>query len=243
MPTLTDARFDALRVLVPAAPPTTNDMLRQYLIDNGGTGLHINDLWFTFLIANGATPGHRNDMAREFLTAQGFTQPQLNDAWLAFWLAGGSLGPVIPAGNLDLPANVFENIASFGTNESNCGIRVGSNGVYQFSVEADTIIPFWQDYSVPFPNDFWLDDGGASAAQFEAMLDPLNIGSLLNPVWEGWSGFNQWLPCNQNLSLLDANNFFAPSGGGFIVQVHIREIAVPGNTVNGEAAMTCMNNP
>lgn len=93
MPTLTDARFDALRVLVPAAPPTTNDMLRAYLLANGGTGVTLNDLWYSFFIANGSSPGHINDMAKEFLVAEGFTQPHLNDAWLAFWLAGGAIGP------------------------------------------------------------------------------------------------------------------------------------------------------
>ena len=92
MPNLTDARFEALRVLVPAAPPTTNDMLRAYLLANGGSGNHLNDLWRSFFLANGATPGHHNDMARQFLDGQGFTQPHLNDAWLAFWLAGGGLG-------------------------------------------------------------------------------------------------------------------------------------------------------
>lgn len=93
MPSLTDTRFAALRVLVPAAPPTTNDMLRAYLLANGGVGASLNDLWYTFFLANGATAGHHNDMAKEFLVAQGFTQPHLNDAWMAFWLAGGSLGP------------------------------------------------------------------------------------------------------------------------------------------------------
>jgi len=89
MPTLTDARFDALRVLVPGAPPTTNDMLRAYLLANGGTGVSLNDLWYSFFIAQGIAPGHHNDMAKAFLVAEGFLQPHLNDAWLAFWLAGG----------------------------------------------------------------------------------------------------------------------------------------------------------
>ncbi len=155
-----------------------------------------------------------------------------------------ALGIVLPPpGNLSLPANLFENVMSSGTNLSNVGIRLNPNGQYEFSAEVDTITPFWQEYSIPFPNDFWLDDGGASAAQFEAMLDPLNIGNLLNPVWEGWTTFNEWLPVNQPLSLLDANNFPAISTAGFIVQVHIREIAVPLNTVDGEAAMTASNDP
>lgn len=103
MPTLSDARFEALRVLVPLAPPTTNDMLFAWLTANGGTGLTLGDLWYTFLITQGATPGHRNDMVRQFLDGQGFTQPSLNDAWTAFWVAGGS--GVIPPGVGSVVAN------------------------------------------------------------------------------------------------------------------------------------------
>ena len=96
MPSLTDARFDALRVLVPGAPPTTNDMLRAYLLANGATGASLNDLWYSLFIVEGVNPGHINDMAKQFLVDQGFPQPHINDAWLAFWLNGGVLGPPIP---------------------------------------------------------------------------------------------------------------------------------------------------
>jgi len=49
MPSLTDARFDALRVLVPAAPPTTNDMLFAWLATEGGTGNALPDRWLSML--------------------------------------------------------------------------------------------------------------------------------------------------------------------------------------------------
>lgn len=117
MPTLTDARFDALRVLVPAAPPTTNDMLRQWLIDNGGTGVTIGDLWYSFFIAQGGTPGlHRNDLIREFLTNEGFVEPHINDAWLAFWLAGGVPGGGPGAGFVTLRSigAVYESVTGVG---------------------------------------------------------------------------------------------------------------------------------
>ena len=93
MPTLTDARFDALRVLVPAAPPTTNDMLMAYLLANGGTGNTLGDRWRSFFISQGGSADlHRNDQIREFLDNEGFAQLHINDAWLAFWLAGGTPG-------------------------------------------------------------------------------------------------------------------------------------------------------
>lgn len=60
MPTLTDARFDALRVLVPLAPPTTNDMLFAWLATEGGVGDTLGDRWNTMLlskVANAIVPG------------------------------------------------------------------------------------------------------------------------------------------------------------------------------------------
>lgn len=93
MPTLTDARFDALRILVPLAPPTTNDMLFAWLATEGGTGDTLGDRWNTMLLGKVAitAQGHRNDMWRTVLAANGFTQPHLNDAETAFWVAGGAL--------------------------------------------------------------------------------------------------------------------------------------------------------
>jgi hypothetical protein len=143
-----------------------------------------------------------------------------------------------PPGNLTM-TNIFENSQSFGTDQSECGIRMLANGNYQWSAEA-SFTPFWND------QDFgteWIDDGGASAEQFEARVVPLNIGSLKSPVWVGWSGFNEWQPCNQTLQFSDQNGDAAPSAGGFIVDVEVREIAVPGNTDTSQAAMTCTNDP
>lgn len=142
----------------------------------------------------------------------------------------------VPLGNLAL-STVFENSQSFGTDESQCGIQMTANGIYSFSAEASTI-PFWQD--VNFGTE-WIDDGGASAAQFEAMLTALNIGSAINLQFTGWTGFLDWQPCNQTLNLTDTNQDPAFSAGGFIVQLDIREIATPANTVNDTASMTCTN--
>jgi len=94
MPTLTDARFDALRILVPTAPPTTNDMLFAWLATEGGTGNTLDDRWNTMLlgkVAIGGVQGHRSDMWKTVLAANGFTQPHIQDAELAFWVAGGAL--------------------------------------------------------------------------------------------------------------------------------------------------------
>ncbi len=93
MPSLTDERFAALRILVPTAPPTTNDMLFAWLATEGGTGDTLPDRWNTMLLGKVAitAQGHRNDMWKAVLVANGFTQPHLNDAELAFWIAGGAL--------------------------------------------------------------------------------------------------------------------------------------------------------
>jgi hypothetical protein len=137
--------------------------------------------------------------------------------------------PIVALGNVTLQANVFENIQSFGTDASNVGVRLTPGGIYQFSAEANTGTPLWQD--VQFGTQ-WIDDGGASAAFFEAQLVPLNVGNL-SPVFTGWSGFNEWLPVTQNLELVDANLDPATSTHGGIVQVEIREIAIPANIVTG----------
>ena len=93
MPALSDARFDALRVLVPTAPPTTNDMLFAWLATEGGTGNSLPDRWNSMLLGKAAVTvqGHRNDMWKAVLVANGHTQPHLNDAELAFWVSGGAL--------------------------------------------------------------------------------------------------------------------------------------------------------
>ncbi len=136
---------------------------------------------------------------------------------------------IVALGNLTLQANVLQNIQSFGTDASNVGVRLTPGGIYQFSAEADTGTPLWQD--VQFGTQ-WIDDGGASAAFFEAQLVPLNVGNL-SPAFTGWSGFNEWLPVTQNLELVDANLDPAIATHGGIVQVEIREIATPANIVTG----------
>lgn len=94
MPTLNDARYDALLVLVPLAPPTTNDMLFAWLATEGGTGNTLDDRWNTMLlskVAIGGVQGHRSDMWKAVLAANGHAQPHINDAETAFWVSGGAL--------------------------------------------------------------------------------------------------------------------------------------------------------
>ena len=58
--TLNDCRFTALRDQ--GFTGQTNDMLLQWLQDNGATSDCLPDAWLEMLIAQGATPAHRNDM-------------------------------------------------------------------------------------------------------------------------------------------------------------------------------------
>lgn len=141
------------------------------------------------------------------------------------------LVPPVAAGNIALQANVFENVQSFGTDQGVVGLRLTPGGIYQFSAEADTLTPFWQD--VNFGTE-WVDDGGASNAQFEAQLVLLNGGSMVNPTFVGWSGYDEWLPITQNLEFYDFNDVPATSSNGGIIQVEVREIATPANIVTGE---------
>lgn len=91
MPSLVDERFEALKVLVPAAPPYVNDMLFAWLATEGGTGNTLNDRWYTMLISKGAVVRTINDMWFEVLAINGHTQNSLNDRELAFWTSGGAL--------------------------------------------------------------------------------------------------------------------------------------------------------
>ncbi len=135
----------------------------------------------------------------------------------------------IPAGNISL-SNIFENIQSFGTDESVVGVRITPTGFWEFVAEPDTLDPsgFWQTRN--FGVD-WIDDGGASAAQFESQLVPLNIGGVVNPTFIGWAGYNTWLPITQILGWYDFNDQPAPSSNGGILEVQIREITTPANIV------------
>ena len=91
MPSLTDERFAALKVKVPLAPPTTNDMLFAWLATEGGTGNSLSDRWNSMLLSKASVTvqGQRNDMWKAVLAANGFAQPHINDAELAYWVAGG----------------------------------------------------------------------------------------------------------------------------------------------------------
>jgi hypothetical protein len=145
----------------------------------------------------------------------------------------------IPAGNIAL-SNVFQTVQDFGNDLSNIGIRLTPGGIYQFSAEAGTGTPFWQD--VNFGTE-WVDDGGASNAQFEAQLVLLNGGSVNNPQFTGWSGYNDWQPITQNLAWTDINDIPATSSIGVIIQVEVREIATPANIVTDQYEGVADNEP
>jgi hypothetical protein len=148
------------------------------------------------------------------------------------------LTPPIPPGNIALAANTFQSVQSFGTNESIIGIRLIPGGFYQYLAEPTNLTIFWTDINL---GTNWIDDGGASAAQFEAQLVPLNVASMQPEVWTGWTGFNQWLPCNQILSMSSFNGVPAFSTNSFIVDVQIRQISTPANIVTGVADINSTN--
>lgn len=106
MPHITDVRFEALRTQLPLEPPTTNDLLFEWALTQGGNGNTLNDRIYTMLIFQGATPGHVNDMWAQVLALNGFGG-SLNDQLLEFWQAGGSFSGspldnlLLDAGNLD----------------------------------------------------------------------------------------------------------------------------------------------
>ena len=146
----------------------------------------------------------------------------------------------IPLGTIALQANVSEAVQSFGSDLSNIGIRLTSGGEYNFSAEADTGTPFWQ--GINFGTN-WIDDSGASAAFFEAQLVLLNGGSVNNPQFTGWTGYNQWLTITQTLAWTDINDIPATSSIGVIISVEVREIATPANIVTSTYEGTADNEP
>ena len=139
-----------------------------------------------------------------------------------------AIGGGVPAGNIALEANVFEFNQSFGTDLGNYGIRLTAAGGYEFSATPDSFNPFWE--SINFGTN-WVDDGGASNAQFEAQLVLLNGGAVNSPQFTGWSGYNDWQTITQNLEWLDVNDQPAQSSNAVIIQVEVREIADTGNIV------------
>ncbi len=103
MPHISDSRFDALRAQLPLAPPTTNDLLFEWTLTQGGSGNTLNDRIYTMLIFQGATPGHVNDMWAQVLALNGFGG-SLNDQLKQFWESGGSFSGS-PLDNLLLDAS------------------------------------------------------------------------------------------------------------------------------------------
>jgi hypothetical protein len=102
--------------------------------------------------------------------------------------------------------------------EQGFGFRITTDGLYSY------YNGIWNDTS--FGVD-WIDDGGATNSFFEAQVEELN--STASITWTGWSGFNDWQSCDQNLQMDD---MFA-EGTQILVNVHIREIADTGNSVTG----------
>lgn len=96
------------------------------------------------------------------------------------------------------------------------GVRTLANGNFQWNNDV------WND------NDFgteWVDDGGATASQFESQLATLNTTASLTFI--GWSGFSDWQPCDQTNSALDTS----ASGLQIIANLQVREIANTANIV------------
>lgn len=91
MPTLSDARFDALRLQ--GFTGSTSDMLLQWLQANSGVPVPktIPDGWRALLNLYQKN-GQRNTGWYDLLGDEGYTG-SLNDRELAFWLAGGVLSP------------------------------------------------------------------------------------------------------------------------------------------------------
>ncbi len=79
--------------IVAIVGPQINDGLVNHYQTNGATSSDLGTAEYEFLIANGATPAHRQDMWYELLRAAGYTG-SLNDMLLPFWLAGGVFGPI-----------------------------------------------------------------------------------------------------------------------------------------------------
>jgi len=86
MPTVSDARFDALRDQ--GFTGATNDMLLQWLLANGATTPALPDAWAEMLIAQGYDPYQRNDSWYAFLGDLGYTG-SISDREIGFWGDGG----------------------------------------------------------------------------------------------------------------------------------------------------------
>ena len=99
MSTLSDSRFDALRLQ--GFTGATSDMLLQWLQANGATSNAVPDAWDEMLALLTYSPGQRNDRWWFYLDMSGYGSAgsQLNDMELVFWESGGVIvPPVSPKG-------------------------------------------------------------------------------------------------------------------------------------------------
>lgn len=90
MPSLIDARFDALRAQ--GFTGSTSDMLLQWLQANGAVSNALTDAWSEFLDGQGFTYGQYNDSWYAYLGSLGY-EGQINDRELPFWMNGGVVSP------------------------------------------------------------------------------------------------------------------------------------------------------
>ena len=87
-----------------------------------------------------------------------------------------TLAVPIPPGNLFMTANEFRADPGGGNATAVMGIRIMPAGFWQ-TLNVPGLVQFpWTDVGA-FGVE-WIDDGGASAAQFETQLVPLNIGDM-----------------------------------------------------------------
>lgn len=80
-------------ILAATGGPSVNDGLVTHYQANGATSGDLGTAEYQFLVANGATPAHRQDMWYQLLPPVVGFVGQLNDMLLPFWLAGGTFAP------------------------------------------------------------------------------------------------------------------------------------------------------
>ena len=149
-------------------------------------------------------------------------------------------GTMAILGPLPISLEPFTNefTVSFGTNETIIGIRLLATGEYQYLADPSSD-PFTNWISIN-PGTNWINDGGATAAQYEAQL---RVQSFPDEAIDfvGWSGFNDYQPCNQTLQMTTFDGRSAFSSQSFNVLVDVREIATPANIVTGQAIVSSSN--
>ena len=90
MPTVSDARFAALRGQ--GFTGATSDMILQWLQANGATSSAVPDAWKEMLAAQGYASYQRNDDWYAFLGDIGYSG-SISDRELGFWVDGGTISP------------------------------------------------------------------------------------------------------------------------------------------------------